>query len=263
MQLEGKRIVLTGAAGGMGALIAGELAAQGARLVLVDLNEDRLESLTSRLGAEHKAVAVDLCDPAGRNQLVEACKELQGIDILINAAGISQFALLDAQTAERIQFMTMINLVVPMQLCQALLPLLRARPEAAIVNIGSTFGSIGHAGFSTYCATKFGLRGFTESLRRELSDTKVGVFYIAPRATQTDMNSEAVVELNRELGNAMDQPEVVVDEVIRLLKSRREGDYFLGWPEKLFVRVNGLLPRVVDKSLGKQLATIKRLASQA
>jgi hypothetical protein len=76
------------------------------------------------------------------------------------------------------------------------------------------------------------------------------------------MNSKAVVELNRELGNAMDQPEVVVDEVIRLLKSRREGDYFLGWPEKLFVRVNGLLPRVVDNSLAKQLATIKRLASQ-
>jgi short-subunit dehydrogenase len=141
--------------------------------------------------------------------------------------------------------------------------LLKARPEATIVNIGSTFGSIGHPGFSTYCATKFGLRGFTESLRRELSDTKVGVFYIAPRATQTDMNSEAVAELNRELGNAMDQPEVVVDEIIRLLKTRRAGDYFLGWPEKLFVRLNGLLPRVVVGAISKQLATIKRLAGQA
>jgi short-subunit dehydrogenase len=263
MQLEGKRIVLTGAAGGMGALIASELAAHRARLVLVDLNEERLESLTARLGAEHTAVAVDLCDTAGRMQLVRSCEELQGVDILVNAAGISQFALLDAQAAERIQLMTTINLVVPMLLCQDLLPLLKASDEAAIVNIGSTFGSIGHPGFSTYCATKFGLRGFTESLRRELSDTKVGVFYIAPRATQTDMNSEAVVELNRELGNAMDDPEVVVDEIIHLLKTRREGDYFLGWPEKLFVRINGLLPRLVDSSIGKQLATIKRLASQA
>jgi len=100
MQLEGKRIVLTGAAGGMGGLIAGELAAQGARLMLVDLNKERLELLTAELGAEHKAVAVDLCDPAGHNQLVAACEELQGIDILINAAGMSQFALLDAQAAE-------------------------------------------------------------------------------------------------------------------------------------------------------------------
>jgi len=157
----------------------------------------------------------------------------------------------------------MINLVVPIQLCQSLLPLLEAQPEAAIVNIGSTFGSIGHPGFSTYCATKFGLRGFTESLRRELADTSVKVFYIAPRATKTDMNSKAVVELNRELGNAMDEPAIVVNEVIRLLKTRRAGDYFLGWPEKLFVRINGLLPRVVDNAIGKQLAAIKRLARQA
>jgi short-subunit dehydrogenase len=263
MRLEGKRIVLTGAAGGMGGLIAGELAAQGARLMLVDVNKERLELLTAELGAEHKAVAVDLCDPAGHKQLVAACEELQGIDILINAAGMSQFALLDAQAAEAIQLMTMINLVVPIQLCQLLLPLLQAQPEAAVVNIGSTFGSIGHPGFSTYCATKFGLRGFTESLRRELSDTNVKVFYIAPRATKTDMNSEAVVELNRELGNAMDKPEVVVDEIIRLLKTRRAGDYFLGWPEKLFVRINALLPRVVDGAISKQLATIKRLAGQA
>jgi len=60
---------------------------------------------------------------------------------------------------------------------------LRSRSEAAVVNIGSTFGSIGHPGFATYCASKFGLRGFTETLRRELSDTGIQVFYIAPRAT--------------------------------------------------------------------------------
>ena len=96
-----------------------------------------------------------------------------------------------------------------MLLCQGLLPLLRNRPEAAIVNIGSTFGSIGHPGFATYCASKFGLRGFTETLRRELADTEVQVYYVAPRATRTDMNSAAVVQLNEELGNAMDPPDVV------------------------------------------------------
>ena len=260
MQLEGKRIVLTGAAGGMGALIASELAALGARLVLTDLNEQGLQQLATRLGPEHVIVPADLCIEEGRAKLLQVCRNLDGIDILINAAGMSEYALLENQAAARIELMIRINLVVPMLLCQGLLPLLKTRSEAAIVNIGSTFGSIGHPGFANYCASKFGLRGFTESLRREIADTGVQVFYIAPRATLTDMNSNAVVQLNKELGNTMDKPEVVVASLLHMLGSKSGGDYFLGWPEKLFVRVNGLLPKLVDAALGKQLATIRRLA---
>jgi short-subunit dehydrogenase len=260
MQLKGKRIVLTGAAGGMGELIAMELAAQGALLLLTDLDEQRLAHITERLGPLHACLAADLCDEQGRKKLLQACRDFDGVDILINAAGMSEYALLANQSAARIELMMKINLVVPMLLCQALAPMLAARPEAAIVNIGSTFGSIGHPGFASYCASKFGLRGFSETLRRELGDTDVQVFYVAPRATQTDMNSAAVVQLNQELGNTMDPPQVVVDTLLRLLTTKSGGDYFLGWPEKLFVRLNGLLPGLVDGALGKQLATIKRLA---
>jgi short-subunit dehydrogenase len=260
MQLDGKIVVLTGAAGGMGELIAESLAACGARLVLTDINEQRLKRLVESLGEKHIAVAADLCSAEGRTALLQVCSEFQGIDVLINAAGMSEYALLGSQSAERIQLMMQINLVVPMLLCQALAPQLKRCPEAAIINIGSTFGAIGHPGFAAYCASKFGLRGFTETLRRELSDSSVQVFYLAPRATQTDMNSDAVVELNRELGNTMDEPNIVVESLVNLLTSERGGDYFLGWPEKLFVRLNALLPRVVDSAIGKQLVTIKRLA---
>jgi short-subunit dehydrogenase len=214
----------------------------------------------ARMGDVPISVAADLCSADGRARLLEVCRDLGAIDILINAAGMSEYALLEQQSAERIELMTTINLIVPMLLCQGLLPLLTARPEAAIVNMGSTFGSIGHPGFASYCASKFGLRGFTETLRRELADTNVRVFYLAPRATLTDMNSAAVVELNRELGNTMDEPRVVVDSLLQILTKKSGGDYFLGWPEKLFVRLNGLLPQLVDTALGKQLATIKRLA---
>jgi short-subunit dehydrogenase len=260
MQLKDQTIVLTGAAGGMGEQIAAALVEQGARLVLADLHEQRLQQLAAQLGAEHTIVAADLCTQAGREQLVQACQNLGGIDILINAAGISEYALLEQQSAARIELMTNINLIVPMLLCQAFLPMMQTRSTAAVVNIGSTFGSIGHPGFASYCATKFGLRGFTETLRRELSDTAVQVFYIAPRATRTSMNSDSVVRLNEELGNTMDEPELVVASLLRILANKSGGDYFLGWPEKLFVRLNGLLPRLVDAALGKQLATIKRLA---
>jgi len=260
MQLEGKRIVLTGAAGGMGELIALALAAQGANLVLTDVNEQRLDRLVTRLGPPHVGVAADLCAEQGRATLHQVCRDLDGIDLLINAAGMSEYKLLEQQSSARLELMMTINLVVPMLLIQEMLPLLKMRPEAAIVNMGSTFGSIGHPGFATYCASKFGLRGFTESLRRELSDTRVQVYYIAPRATRTDMNSPAVVQLNEELGNTMDDPAVVVDALLQMLVSKSGGDYFLGWPEKLFVRINGLLPKIVDGALGKQLTTIKRLA---
>jgi short-subunit dehydrogenase len=260
MQLKGKRIVLTGAAGGMGEKIAMALAAEGARLVLTDVNEQRLNGLATRLGPNHASVAADLCVEQGRDELLQLCRDQDGIDMLINAAGMSEYALLEQQSGSRIELMMTINLVVPMLLCQAMLPLLKTRGQAAIVNIGSTFGSIGHPGFASYCASKFGLRGFTEALRREVSDTNIQVFYIAPRAVQTDMNSAAVVQLNRELGNTMDEPAVVVDALLKLLTKNSGGDYFLGWPEKLFVRLNGLLPKVVDGALSKQLTTIKRLA---
>ena len=112
------------------------------------------------------------------------------------------------------------------------------------VNIGSGFGSIGFAGYSGYSASKFALRGFTEALRRELADSSVRVGYLAPRATVTDMNSEQVVAMNKELGNKMDTPESVAEEFLSLLKSDQTERY-IGWPERFFVKLNSLLPGVV------------------
>ena len=258
MQLDGKKIVLTGAAGGMGAAIAAELSRRGATLLLADLDGPRLQTLAAELGSHHRIAAGDLCTDAGRNDLVSACAAMDGADVLINAAGLSDFALLNKQSTERIELQTTINLVVPMILSKLLLPVLMARPEAAIINVGSTFGSIGHPGFTTYCANKFGLHGFTQALRRELAGSPVEVFYLAPRATRTNMNSAAVVAMNKELGNAMDDPQVVVQHLVRLLESGAGRDRFIGWPERLFVRLNGLIPSLVDRAMRKQLPVILR-----
>lgn len=128
-----------------------------------------------------------------------------------------------------------------------------------VVNIGSTFGSIGYPGFAAYCASKFALRGFSEALRRELADTRVKVMYIAPRATRTSMNEQSVVAMNDELKVAMDEPAWVAAAVVAAIGRERE-ELYLGWPEKLFVRLNSLLPRVVDQALRKQLPIIQRFA---
>ena len=137
-----------------------------------------------------------------------------------------------------------------------MLPALKQRPEAAIVNVGSTFGSIGYPGFAAYCASKFGVRGYSEALRRELADTKVSVFYVAPRATKTSMNEQAVTEMNKALGVAMDEPEWVADQLVQAIENGRL-KLFLGWPEKLFVIINGVFSNIVDKALIKQLPTVQ------
>ena len=142
---------------------------------------------------------------------------------MINNAGVSQFALTAQQDyPHQIE----LNLLVPMQLCQMLLPQLQQRPEAVIVNVGSAFGSIGYPGFSGYCASKFGLRGFTEALKRELAASQVRVLYFAPRATDTSINSAAVVEMNQQLGTRMDSPDFVAAQLLAQLKSSQSRGVF-------------------------------------
>jgi len=131
-----------------------------------------------------------------------------------------------------------------------------ARPQGQIVNIGSIFGSIGYPGSTVYCASKFGIRGFSEALNRELMDTNVKVRYFAPRATKTAINNEQVVAMNNALGTKMDSADYVANEFVAFLQSANLRQY-LGWPEKLFVRVNSLIPNIVDKSIFKQLPIIK------
>jgi len=263
VNLRGKTVVVTGAAGGMGELIAGALAERGCSLILSDLNESGLKQLQEKVSGHPTIVAADLCTADGLNKLAEACRMQGSVDVLVNAAGISDFGMFEDMPAARIGLALDVNLRAPMQLTQALLPLLKSAPEAAIINIGSTFGAIGYPGFSAYCASKAGLRGFTEALRRELADTAIDVCYLAPRATRTNMNANSVVAMNEKLGNAMDPPQVVVDQLLVLLEGGKSGDFFLGWPEKLFVRVNGLLPSIVDAALGKQLQDIKVFADKS
>ncbi len=258
MQLTGKTFVLTGATGGIGAAMARALAAAGANLVLLGRNLERLERLQRELGADrHSYVAGDLSEATVRRALVAHCRALAApIDGLINNAGSSVFAPIDATGADELQSLLTINLLVPMLVTRDLLPLLRQRERALIVNVGSTFGSIGYPGFAGYCASKFGLRGFTEALRRELADSPISVHYLAPRATQTGLNAPEVDAMNTALGNAVDEPRAVAAELLALLHTEASARY-IGWPEKLFVRVNQILPGIVDSALRKQLGVIR------
>ena len=262
MKLEGKRVLLTGATGGLGEAIARELAAAGALLILTGRNKEKLQQLKQQLpGGPHKTAAVDLHSSIERARLVQAVKDA-GIDILINNAGVNHLQLFtDADEAD-IALQLEMNLLVPMQLTRALLPVLQAQPQALVINVGSILGSIGFAGSVAYSASKFGLRGFSEALRRELADSSVGVMYFAPRATATPINTDRMVQMNESLGTSVDKPDFVARQLLQCIARKRPHNHYLGWPEKLFVRLNGVLPSLVDKSLLKQLPVIKQFAGQ-
>ncbi|RPH63323.1 MAG: SDR family NAD(P)-dependent oxidoreductase, partial [Burkholderiales bacterium] len=142
------------------------------------------------------------------------------------------------------------NLLAPMLLTQALLPSLRRLPKAQVLFVGSAVGRIGMPGFSVYGASKAGLHGFAEALRRELADTPVKVQILGPRSTRTAFNDAAVEAYNRATGTAMDSPEVVAAALLQLIESE-SAERFLGFPERLAVRLNGLLGALLDGSFAR------------
>ena len=251
------KVVLTGASGGIGLELAEQLCAEGARVLGVSRHPGVLTKLMDQYPQQLAWHGADLRTREGRQSVLVAAQALGGVNALINAAGVNRFALFDQVDADSLDNLLDINLKAPMQLTHLLLPLLREQPSALVVNIGSIYGSIGYPGYAPYSASKFALRGFTEALRRELADTSVEVIYAAPRATRTAMNSSAAVELNQSLKVGMDDPADVARAVLDAVQNQRS-ELYLGWPEKLFVRLNGLLPRLVDRALRKQLPLIRR-----
>jgi len=257
MRLCDCRVVLTGASGGIGQALAEQLCAEGAHVIAVTRQPHALEALQRLYPQRIHSVQADLRSSAGRHAVLDAARRLGGINLLLNAAGVNQFALFEQVDDEQIDDLLAVNLVATLQLTRALLPTLRNQPHALIVNVGSTFGSIGYPGYAVYCASKFALRGFSEALRRELADTEVGLLYVAPRATRTGMNSSAAMALNEALNSKVDEPQRVAWQVTRAIE-RNLAELYLGWPEKLLVRLNGLLPGLVDRAIRKQLPTIRR-----
>ena len=256
--LKNKTILLTGANGGIGTEIAKLLSEQGAMLILAGLNQPELEALNHQLGGKHAVVEADIASEQGRQSILSVCEQDNiDLDIVLNNAGVGQFSLLADMNEAAVTRIIDINLTSTILLSQALLPLLLARPRAEIINIGSILGSIGFPGSTVYCASKFGIRGFTEALRRELLDTSISVRYFAPRATKTAINNDDVVSMNNELGTKMDEAEHVAKQLVSFLKESTSNK-FLGFPENLFIRINSILPGIVDKSIYKQLPIIKR-----
>jgi len=265
MNLEAKRILVTGAAGGIGSRLVTLLAECGARLCLVSRGErstSTLLTLAQGLPTETLVVQGDVTEPAAREEVLHRMQSVfGGIDVLVNLAGMLDFRLFSEAESEMIPRLLKVNVEAPMQLARAVLPGMIEQGSGRIVNIGSMFGSIGFPGFATYSASKFALRGFSQALRRELAGTGVGVGYISPRAVRTPFNPE-VVHLMAERGMMrMDDAEWVAARIVAAIEKEKD-EVYLGFPESLFARINALLPRIIDGALKKQLPSLIAFSRQ-
>ena len=193
--LRGKKVFLTGAASGIGRQLALKLAENGCDLLLVDCDQIRLDDVAKHAEARGVMVRTFCCDLTSRVEVErmvgKARREVDVIDVLINNAGVAWYGATHQMTAQEWDRLMTINLLAPIQITQLLLPHLLERPEAHIVNMCSIAGLVAGGRFAAYHTSKFGLVGFTESLRAEYARAGIGVSAICPGPVLTKLYRSA------------------------------------------------------------------------
>ncbi len=176
LEVRGATSVVTGAASGMGAEVARQLAARGARVALIDRNGEGLAATAASLAGEgHTTHVVDLTDDDAVTAVaVEISASHPHVQTLITCAGSSMLGSIDQLTMEEMRWLMEVNLWGTVNVTQALLPALRRSPAAHITHLVSIYGLAAPAGRIPYAMSKYAVRGFTEALRHELQHDPAG-----------------------------------------------------------------------------------------
>lgn len=191
MELKGKVVLITGASSGFGMDAARLFAYEGCKVVLAARRIDRLQELAARIqkdGGEAFAVPVDVSNREEIEIMVDTVLDLYGrVDILFNNAGFGRLAWLENMSAERdIEMQIAVNLLGVIQVSHAVLPGMLKRRSGHIINMSSVAGWIAPPTYAIYSASKYGVRGFTDALRREVQPFGVHVSGIYPGPAQTE-----------------------------------------------------------------------------
>ncbi len=187
-QIDGARVLITGAASGIGLACAEAFAARGARLILSDIDPEALRREGARLNA-HATIACNISSAEEVAQLAQAVERATGgVDVLINNAGIGYLGAFEDTSIAEWQRVIDINVVGMVRVIQAFLPAMRAAGRAgSIVNVASTAGFAPTASMSAYAASKHAVVGLSEVLAMELHDTPIKVTMVAPGIVNTNI----------------------------------------------------------------------------
>jgi short-subunit dehydrogenase len=214
-ELAGEVALVTGASTGIGAATAHALAGRGARVVLAARSADELTAQADRItasGGQAIAVPADISDASQVERLVSrACETFGQIDVLVNNAGIGWTKLLVHSSPDEIRRIVDINLTGAILVTRAVLPGMLERQHGAIINICSVCGRV--AVEPLYSATKYGIRGFSLSLRRQLVGSGVTVSLVSPGNIRTQMT--------KDINEPMAEPEVVAETIANIIKKPR------------------------------------------
>lgn len=218
--LQGRRVVITGASSGIGEATALALAGAGAAVALGARRKDRLDSLAERIagdGGTAHAYEVDVSDEAAARSFVEgAADQMGGLDILVNNAGLMLLGPIEGADSDEWRGMVDVNLLGLLYCTQAALPLLRDDGGGHIVNLSSVAGRQAALGSGVYNLTKWGVNGFSESLRQEALNSKIRVTIIEPGFTDTELQGhnthpmvvEATEKMREDIGELLEAEDI-------------------------------------------------------
>jgi short-subunit dehydrogenase len=234
-------VLVTGAAGGFGRQMTRQFLEAGSRLLLTDVDAAALESLRAEIdggsGRILGSVAADLADDAGCRKLFDGIQALGfDPDILINNAGIAVGGRFDHVPADRWEQVIQVNLLAPMRICYLFLPRMIRRGSGHIVNISSLAGWVGSNSLSSYSATKFGLRGFGDSIASDYEEHGINISTVYPCFSRTPIldSDQFGFETRREVPDDMlTDPSDIVAEIVKGVRKNRR-DIF---PDKLSRRI--------------------------